>query len=81
VAASVLSIAGTKRAVEVFLDEGEEFQLTSTRFSGSSPVSHALALADREGLPWVVITRGSQIRVYAARGRGGRTQGSLRNVR
>jgi hypothetical protein len=77
--ASVLSITGTKRAVAVFLDEGEEFEASGKRFQGSSPVSHALALADREGLPWVVITRASQIRVYAARadvgvGRKGRSE-------
>jgi len=49
------------------------------RFSGTSPISHALALADRESLPWVVLTRGRQIRVYAARtdtgvGRKGRSE-------
>jgi Eco57I restriction-modification methylase len=70
-AASVLNIAGTKRAIAVFLDEGEEFETAVDRFAGSSPVSHALAVADRESLPWVVITRGRQIRVYAARGETG----------
>jgi hypothetical protein len=77
--ASVLSITGTKRAIAVFLDEGEDFETTADRFAGSSPVSHALALADREGLPWVVLTRGRQIRVYASRaetgvGRKGRSE-------
>jgi hypothetical protein len=65
---SVLSVAtGGKRAVAVFLDEGETFEDTTTRFEGTSPVSHALALADKENLPWVVLTRGRQIRLYAAR--------------
>jgi Eco57I restriction-modification methylase len=78
-AASVLSIAGTKRAVAVFLDEGEEFETAGDRFAGSSPVSHALALADRENLPWVVLTRSRQIRVYSSRpdvgvGRKGRAE-------
>lgn len=78
-AASVLSVAGTKRAIAVFLDEGEEFENVGARFGGSSPVSHALALADREGLPWVVLTRGRQIRVHSARsdvgvGRKGRAE-------
>ena len=77
--ASVLSITGTKRAVAIFLDEGEDFETSGKRFMGSSPVSQALALADREGLPWVVLTRGRQIRVYAARpetgvGRKGRSE-------
>jgi hypothetical protein len=76
--ASVLTINGTKRAVAVFLDEGEAFEDSGERF-GTSPVSHALALADREGLPWVVLTRARQIRLYAARidtgvGRKGRAE-------
>ena len=49
------------------------------RFGATSPVSYALALADREDLPWVVATRGRQIRVYSARpdvgvGRKGRAE-------
>lgn len=57
---------GGRRAVAVFLDEGETFEDPGSGF-GTSPVSHALALADREGVPWVVLTRGRQIRLYAAR--------------
>lgn len=68
-----------RRAVAVFLDEGETFDESAERFAGASPVSHALALADKEGLPWVVLTRGRQIRLYAARsdtgvGRKGRAE-------
>jgi hypothetical protein len=75
---SVLTIDGAKRAVAVFLDEGETFEDSGERF-GTSPISHALALADREGLPWVVLTRARQIRLYAARtdtgvGRKGRAE-------
>jgi hypothetical protein len=78
-AASVLSIAGSKRAIAVFLDEGEEFEAAADRFGAASPVSHALALADKENLPWVVVTRARQIRVYSARpdvgvGRKGRAE-------
>jgi hypothetical protein len=77
--ASVLSVKGTKRAVAVFLDEGEDFETSGKRFGASSPVSHGLAVADREGLPWVVLTRGRQIRIYASRpetgvGRKGRSE-------
>lgn len=64
--ASVLRARDAKRAVAVFLDESETFEDPSTRF-GATPVSHGLALADREGLPWLVMTRGRQIRLYAAR--------------
>lgn len=36
------------------------------RFGEVSAVSYALAQADREDLPFVVLTRGSEIRLYAA---------------
>ncbi len=79
VTSSVLTVGGgAKRAVAVFLDEGETFDEPADRFA-STPVSHALALADREGVPWVVLTRARQIRLYAARpdtgvGRKGRAE-------
>lgn len=79
VTSSVLTVGGGgKRAVAVFLDEGETFDAPADRFA-STPVSHALALADREGVPWVVLTRARQIRLYAARpdtgvGRKGRAE-------
>lgn len=65
--ATVLATARSKRAVAVYLDERETFDDPATRFSGTSPVGHALALADRESLPWVVLTRQRQVRLYAAR--------------
>ena len=76
---SVLTIEGAKRVVAVFLDEGEGFEDPAKRFNGISAVSNALALADRENLPWVVLTRGRQIRLYSARpdvgvGRKGRAE-------
>lgn len=66
VTSSVLKIKDAKRAVAIFLDEGEAFDDAGERF-GTSPVSQALALADREGLPWVVLTRARQVRLYSAR--------------
>lgn len=76
---SVLAAGDHKRAVAVFLDEGEVFEEPTLRFEGASPVAHALAAADRENLPWAVLTRGRQIRVYSARpdvgvGRKGRAE-------
>ncbi|MHB8288836.1 MAG: Eco57I restriction-modification methylase domain-containing protein [Acidimicrobiales bacterium] len=62
----MLKVRGAKRAVAVFLDEGEAFEDAADRF-GTSPVSQVLALADREGLPWVVLTRARQVRLYSAR--------------
>jgi hypothetical protein len=65
--ASVLAGTDGKRAIAVFLDEGESFDDPGVRFQGTSPVSHALALAERENLPWVLLTRHRQVRLYAAR--------------
>jgi hypothetical protein len=77
--AHVLTVDGAKQAVAVFLDDAETFEDSGERFSGATPVAHALALADRENLPWVVLTRGRQIRLYSARpdvgvGRKGRAE-------
>lgn len=76
--ASMLTVAGGRRAVAVFLDEGEAFDAPAGRF-GTSPVSHALAVADQQNVPWVVLTRSAEIRLYAARadtgvGRKGRAE-------
>ncbi|MDF1596193.1 MAG: hypothetical protein P1T08_08855 [Acidimicrobiia bacterium] len=80
-ATSVLRLEdnGAKTAVAIFLDENETPEGAAPRFGGTSPISHALAQADAESLPYVVLTRGSQIRVYAARkhtgvGRKGRAE-------
>ncbi len=77
--AHVLTVGSTKQAVAVFLDDNETFEDSGERFSGATPVAHALALADRENLPWVVLTRGRQIRLYSTRpdvgvGRKGRAE-------
>jgi hypothetical protein len=68
-----------KRAICVFLTNNEAFDELGALFAASSPVAQALAVADREGLPWVILTRGSQIRIYSAHaevgvGRKGRSE-------
>ncbi len=77
--ASILMIAGRREAIAVFCDDSEPFEAPSDRFDGMSPVSRALALADRENVDWVVLTRASEIRLYSARpgigvGRKGRAE-------
>ncbi|MCY3562007.1 MAG: hypothetical protein OXH20_12705, partial [bacterium] len=77
--ASLLRIDGRGRAVAVFCDEGEPFDAPAGRFDGASPVSRGLALADTENLDWLVLTRGAESRLYAARadvgvGRKGRAE-------
>lgn len=80
VRSSVLTLpGGTKRAVAVFLEDGETFETPSEGFNGTTALSHALNVADNENLPWVVLTRGREIRLYAARadtgvGRKGRSE-------
>ena len=77
--ASMLTIGGRNHAVAVFCDEDEPFEAPSSRFDNTSPVSRALALADQQNVDWVILTRSSEIRLYAARpdtgvGRKGRAE-------
>ncbi len=76
---SILRAGERKIAVAVLLTREESPELTGERFAGLSPISYALAVADREGLPWVVVQHGAKIRVHPARpgvgvGRRGRTE-------
>ena len=77
--ASMLTADGLSHAVAVFCAETDTFESPSSHFNGSSPVAHAFALADKSRVPWVIATRGAQIRLYAARpdtgvGRKGRAE-------
>lgn len=61
---SVLSARGTKVSVALFLDRSESAEIANERFSGLSPIAYALARADRERLPYVVVVAGQQLRLY-----------------
>lgn len=68
-----------KTAVAVLLDRPDEIDAASDRFDGTSPVSYALARADRENLDFVLVVAGSTVRLYPARpgvgaGRRGRSE-------
>lgn len=64
--ALLLTAAGSHpRSVAVLLRDTETFDAGSTRFS-ESPVAYGLAIAQRQGVPWLIIIRGSQIRLYPA---------------
>ena len=63
---SILKIHGRKQAVAVFCDDSELMDAPAQRFDNLSPVSHALAIADSENVPWVVLTRASEIRLYSS---------------
>lgn len=53
------------RAVAVLLGESEMFDASSARFS-VSPVAYGLGIAAAQRVPWLIIARGSQIRLYPA---------------
>ncbi len=68
-----------KLSVAILLRQDESPELSTSRFSGLSPISYALAVADRENIPYVLISQGSRIRLYSAKvgvgvGRRGRTE-------
>ncbi|MQA86429.1 MAG: hypothetical protein GEV03_17800 [Streptosporangiales bacterium] len=65
--ALLLAHQGNNRAIAVLLDATEVFDRPSARFGAISPVAHGLALAGREGLPWLVVLRDTQLRLYPAR--------------
>lgn len=63
-AALLLTHQGTSRSIAVLLEDEEVFDRPSPRFGAVSPVSYAIAVAARESLPWVIVLRGSQIRLH-----------------
>jgi len=70
---------GKKAAVAILLKQNESPELQADRFGKLSPVSYALAVADRENLPYVVVLQGSKLRLYPVKvgvgvGRRGRTE-------
>ena len=66
-------------ALALLLDQTESPEAGTARFNSLSPVSYALAKADEEKLPWVIMVQGSRIRLYPTEvgkgvGRKGRTE-------
>ncbi|WP_343908562.1 Eco57I restriction-modification methylase domain-containing protein [Nocardioides aquiterrae] len=65
--AQVLSTDGTRHAVAVLLNEGELFDRPGHRFGSVSPVTHGLSIAQEQNLPWLIVIRGTQLRLYPAK--------------
>ena len=68
-----------RTALAVMLRDGESPEAGNDRFNNLSPVSYALKKADDENLPWVLLTQGNRLRLYATAtdagvGRRGRTE-------
>lgn len=55
-----------RRAVAVLLDGDETFENSSSRFP-SSPVATGLGIAQKIGVPWLIVLRKEQIRLYPGR--------------
>ena len=67
----VLRAGDVAAAVAVFLEADETPEAENVAYGFISPISAALARADTEQLPYVLITRGPEVRVYAARAEAG----------
>lgn len=66
-ATSVLRASGTARALAVFLDDHENPDATAGRFNAMTPVSWAITTAAADNIPYVVMTRGPQLRIYTTK--------------
>jgi len=64
---SILRSGERKVAVAVLLSREEAPELAGERFASLSPVSYALAVAEHENLPWVVVQHGASVRIHPAR--------------
>ena len=76
---SLLRSGDQRAALAVMLHETESAEAGSDRFNSLSPISYALKKADDENLPWVILTQGNRLRLYATDvekgvGRRGRTE-------
>lgn len=65
--ASILTVGKSRTALALFLDQNETAELPSQRFSNQTPVSYALQLAQAHNLDWVIVNRGSELRLYPTR--------------
>lgn len=65
--ASILTAKGSQLALAILLDQNEIAELPSRRFGNQTPVSYALQLAQSHNLNWVIVSRGSEIRLYPTR--------------
>lgn len=63
----LLSLVGEPpRAVAILLDDSEQFDAKTQRFQ-LSPTAFGLAVASKQELPWLIVLRKDQIRLYPGR--------------
>jgi len=66
--ALVLSSGTPKsKAIAILLDDSEQFDSSSPRHTGVSPVAFGLNVAARQGVNWLFVLRKDQIRIYPAK--------------
>jgi hypothetical protein len=70
---------GPRRAVAVLVEDSEHFDRPSSRLHADSPVLYGLSMAQQHELPWLLLLRGTQLRLYSAKpqvgvGRKGQTE-------
>ena len=76
---SILETKTRKVGVAVLLEREEAPEIQNDRFSGLTPIAHAMSVADRENLPYVILLQGPKIRLYPTEiekgvGRRGRSE-------
>ena len=76
---NLLRTQDRRTALAVMLRKTESPETGEARFNSLSPVSYALAKADSENLPWVVLVQGNRLRIYSTAvdsgvGKRGRTE-------
>jgi hypothetical protein len=69
--ATLLRTNGQAAALAIFLDDAENPDGSIARFNGISPVSWAIAAASADNIPYVVVARGPQLRLYTTRAGAG----------
>ncbi|SVB69266.1 uncharacterized protein METZ01_LOCUS222120, partial [marine metagenome] len=62
----LMTSEGPVHAVAVLMADREGFDAATDRF-GASPVQYGLAKAHQERVPWLIVLRGAQIRLYPVR--------------
>ena len=62
----LMTSEGPVHAVAVLMADREGFDASTDRF-GASPVQYGLAKAHQERVPWLIVLRGAQIRLYPVR--------------
>lgn len=62
--ASLLTFEGSPHAAALFLEGAVSFDEPSAQYGAISPVTHALTVAKRHRVRWVVLTRGRSIRLH-----------------